>query len=740
MKYLFFLLLLLISGCSNKEDITLPVPDDEDINNTEYSPEGDIEKKDDIKVDIDCAESSSYEKTNNMHINKTIDGNLSTIFNSGWDTTVDGYFPITMDYFFKDVDFIDYCIYYPRPASTGTGGNFEAFEVWYMDNDMDEYKKILEMNVRKSSSPSKIVFPERINNPKSIRFKIDGPLGVVCAEMEFYKKGDWLYDPLNVFTDITCTSLKEGITEDDIEKIPNNFYKNLASSIYNKSYPFNERVIECKCFPHPSVVSERLSIGGYSLRDNPTGIYVKNGENLILMLNDTYGSVVQLVVQDLQSGYNTSKTYNLEKGVNKIKIEKEGLLYLMYYSDKWESNLPSIKVNIPTGEVNGVMRLGDDTEKWKDILNNAKAKHLDLVGKHAHMTFPVSSLKQYCKDGSRLIELYDSIAFLEKDFMGVYKYGHEFPNRMYYIVSHKDGDYMYATANRTVYHESTMSNLCDIDKLRSGSWGPAHETGHINQLRPGLNWRGVGEVTNNIHSLYVQELFGETSALISKNRYDEAYDLIMKSQAAYASFPTDHFPRLVPFWQLYLYYTKCLGRDDFYKDLYERIRNEQDKTKTPGQQQLDFVKHACIIAKENLIDFFEKWGFLKECNISVGDGYGDYEFIVEQTDIDAVKNEINVMGLQKNKHALWYVNELNVEIFKNNSRVIKGSGYIKQGELILTDWKNVVAFEIYDDKRKLINISTKENITLPYRCDYYYVRGISSDNNYEEITVKFTNE
>ena len=48
--------------------------------------------------------------------------------------------------------------------------------------------------------------------------------------------------------------------------------------------------------------------------------------------------------------------------------------------------------------------------------------------------------------------------------------------------------YMYAPNYRTAYGIGTMEKICDVNKLTGiALWGPSHEIGHINQIRPGAN-------------------------------------------------------------------------------------------------------------------------------------------------------------------------------------------------------------------------------------------------------------
>ena len=67
--------------------------------------------------------------------------------------------------------------------------------------------------------------------------------------------------------------------------------------------------------------------------DNPTGISVKAGENLIVLVGDTHGYDIGLRVQNLDAPENDGfggVTYLLNQGINKFTISEQGLVYVMY--------------------------------------------------------------------------------------------------------------------------------------------------------------------------------------------------------------------------------------------------------------------------------------------------------------------------------------------------------------------------------------------------------------------------
>ena len=109
-----------------------------------------------------------------------------------------------------------------------------------------------------------------------------------------------------------------------------------------------------------------------------------------------------------------------------------------------------------------------------------------------------------------------------------------------------------------------------------------------------------------------------------------------------------------------------LGKEDFYRDLHEhyRVTPDLDTTvDTQGILQLDFVRQVCNLAKVDLLDFFEKWGFLRPVDIVMND-YGDKHFTVTDEQIQALKKEIEKKGYPKAPENLYLITDENVNDYK----------------------------------------------------------------------------
>lgn len=731
----------------------------------EYEALDPDEIADDIQVKVTGGEASSFQPGEG--IEKSFDGDKSTIYHSNWTNSGDNYFPITLTYYFEEGSDMDYLVYYPR--QNGTNGFFKEVDIEVRSNantrGTDEWKALMSYDFGGSSSATKVDFPEPQIGVSAIRLTIksgagDGQGFASCAEMEFYQKNPESFDYNTLFTDPSCSKLKPGVTENDIMQCPYSFFKNIAWYMYHQKYDTEFRIADYHAYPSPDIQAASNKTSPYSLLDNPTGISVAAGEQLVV-LADLQGQRASLRVQNLDvpggDGFGGNE-YPLSDGVNKLDIEEKGLAYLMYHPDDAES-APEVRLHFANGTVNGYYDSQNPNHegRWKELLGQATDKYFDVLGKYAHLTFPTSRFRNHTTDLKALIDAYDQIVYHEQVLMGLEKYGRMFANRMYFNVIYTS--YMYATSYHTAYNDETLSELCDESRLTtSACWGPAHEVGHCNQTRPGLKWLGTTEVTNNIMSQYIQTtIFGQPSRLQtenmgsqeSPNRYSKAWNGILVPGLAHNAHD-DVFCKLVPFWQLELYFGKVLGhtplqqadKGGFYPDVYEYVRTH-DNLPTPGDQQLEFVYNASLAAGMNLLDFFGKWGFLTPIDMELDD-YGTGRFTISQTQIDALRQRVEALGLPQPDVPLEYITDNNQEAFKNKAGIVKGTASRSGSQLTMKDWKNVIVYEVRKQgvDGTLVGVSdgqlTPSNtatFTVPGGWNAAYkVYAVSHDNQRVEVT------
>ncbi len=457
----------------------------------------------------------------------------------------------------------------------------------------------------------------------------------------------------------------------------NSQLKAAAEAMRADNYSADFRIAEYKAFLCPEILGKQLRIGeGYSKFENMTGIYLPKGQHIVLVNNIEEGKTVELIIpnwdrrppEDIDptkdpDGWGVArKSYTLHNGVNIIDVvEWDGLAYINYYSESPELE-NTIEVHFVNAAVNGYFDIEyNSSDDWKKLLDNAVYPVIDARGKHIQIAYPVESLKKYAYDrGIELVNNYDSLVFRQHRFIGLEKHDRVPDNRIlarvnynYYMFRDRDG-----VAYKGTPPGYAMAMVVDPDRVISGDpcWGFSHEVGHVHQLRPYFNWGGMGEVSNNVVTLYVTTSFGNESRIYEQNNYDQARESIIENNISFLHDP-NVFNRLVPFWQLHLYFSTLGGQPDFYADLHEALRLQEPLPGETGDSrgrnmvaefQLNFVKQACRVGQTDLTDFFEKWGFFWVGELEIRD-YGNYNYNMTQDMVDACIEEIKSMNLPSPK-------------------------------------------------------------------------------------------
>lgn len=709
--YLFsFILLLFVAfSCSKADDVideggTTPPKTEESEEITEYNPgnANDIEK--DIAVIPVGGKDSEHQ--DGEDITKSFDGDQSTLFHTPWYS--DAQYPVELEYFFTDEEFIDYIVLYPRTDGNNNGWIKKA--TLYVQTEGDQkYQKVAEYEFKENNTPKIIRFKDGLENPTAIKLSVTEGINefVSLAEIEFYKNSGAMTEYLDIFEDKAATTIKAGVSRQDIEDLNNEFIKQMALAIYEDVYD-DFRIGEFQSYPDPNVIATSNKTSTHGLLDNATGIYIKWGTEMVVFMEDFEGDI-SLRVLNHNQGYGASQDFVLQPGANRFTVNTEGLAYLMYQDE----NEHHVKANFATGKINGYFDVSKHTNAdWNNLINNAEYDYFDVLGELAMLSFTTGDLRQYTPDIEELIGLYDDIVHLQQDFLGLYKYDREYTTRAYYRTNVDDPNmYMYATAYRTEYNKGTMSAIADPATLRSTPWGPAHETGHVHQTRPGLLWHGLTEVTTNIYAQYVQTEWGNPARLDDEdmgqynNRYEKGFTVNLYRTTHPAI--EDVFVKLIPFWQLQLYFSNVLGEDDFYKDVHEYIRTHDDPP-TAGEQQVNFVKITSDIAKKDLSDFFIAWGFLSPTDQNLDD-YGDGNIKVTQAMIDEAVNYVS--KYPKPDAKIEYLNEQNIAAYRNKGSVTAGSAAISGNSVSISGSSNVAAFEV-ERGGEIVFISPRSSFTV----------------------------
>ncbi|MDR2981691.1 MAG: M60 family metallopeptidase, partial [Puniceicoccales bacterium] len=315
--------------------------------------------------------------------------------------------------------------------------------------------------------------------------------------------------------------------------------------------------------------------------------------------------------------------------------------------------------------------------------------------------------------------------------MGLVKYNRVPKNRMLGRVIWKG--FMHADGMGAAFHFNTMKELADPDKLPKSSWGVAHEFGHVNQTRPGMKWVSTTEVTNNLFSIRTQYQLHPAYINLEDEMHNDGdgnrvrggrfnaylnYAIVHGEQWLCQRGPDkmkeyesggDHFVKLCPLWQLQLYFMVAKeGNPDFLPDIFEIVRNTDEKGKSNGDLQLAFMRNVCDVTKQDMTDFFVKIGMLKPIDKDMDD-YTRGQLTITQKDCDDLIAYAKKYR-KPDSPVVYYISRRSVDAYKNKLPVSGsyGQGIEEKGSTRIIShevWKNVTVFEAYKgDKLERITL------------------------------------
>ena len=735
-------MLIGLAACSKEETPTIVVPPE-----TEQPTIDDVIVEADIKVTPTGGKASEHQP--GQDIENSFDGKFGADgqpYHSIWNQQAA--FPVTLEYFFDQKPDIDYIIYHTRSGN----GNFGEVDVYTATEAAPEYQLQGSYNFRMQNAASRIPFAQTLSKVTKIKFSVKSGLGgfVSCDEMEFYQKNpNKTLDQqlLTVFTDLTCTQVKEEATDEAIQALPA-YFASLATQLRNDTYDPWEKEFRIQSYQPYSDVEEwaqTLMTKRYSNLDNPTGIYVEAGDSVVVLVGPTHGQSLSLqCIGEEQTGDGTNtyvqtaasgETRFLQEGVNKVGFSRKGMLFLMYTANLSDKNAQPVTVHIApgSGKVSGFfdLKTHQTNEKYQELIGKATYKYFCVRGERIMFYFHREQMKQAVPtDILSAINLWDDIISWEQELMGIEDVRPSQVNNHLFAIS-PEGSYMWASDYRIAFVYTYLNNILLKDNVmaaKDNAWGPAHEIGHIHQQA--INWPGSTESSNNLFSNYVLYKLGkycsrgsELSALATA-RCEKHQGWWNMGSATHQNEDTEIHMRMN--WQLWNYYHRCGYKTDFWQTLFKLLREDRIVESDPGAAQLKFAMKACQAANENLTDFFEMWGFFEPVDTTI-EQYGTWNYRVTDTMIKEAKDFM--ARFPAPKHAFYYLEDRkNGDVgigdyqvgdvgyytqFKENVQITKEVGYSLSGQQVsITDGDQAVAFEVRKDGQ-LLYFSNFFQFTVP---------------------------
>lgn len=664
---------------------------------------------------------TSYEESSNYH----------SPFGSGTQ------FPVILEYYFDGSKEINYLIYYTR-SGNGNFGKVDIYTATTSNPKENDYTLQGNYDFKEKNNPSKVTFNKAIK-ATAVKFVISSGRGgfASCDEMHFFQdnSNNTQEDKLlKVFKDITCTEVKEGITEQDIQALEDNFFIDLAHAIQHNSYSEWEkdfRIREYKAYSEPAKWAETLITKRYGNLDNLTGIAVEKEDEVIVLVGDTHGNDITLqcigeeksthgedheYIQTAASG----DYYILKSGINKLRMKNRGQLFVMYNCDL-SSHPEPIKIHIPigSGKVSGFFDLNEHKTdmKYAELLSKATDKYFGVRGNKIIFYFHREKLQEVVKNKIlSAIHLWDDIIGWEQEMAGIEDVRPNLVNNHIFAIS-PEGSYMWASDDRIAFTYKELGKVLLKDNVmeeKDNVWGPAHEIGHVHQ--GAINWPSCTESSNNIFSNYVLYKLDkycsrglEISALANSYRQKKSWALL-GDNASYKNEDTELHMRMQ--WQLWNYFHRLGNMPDFFPKLFKYLRANPLAATAPGTAQMQYAKAVCTVANMDMTEFFDRWGFFREVFIMNYEQYGTYMYMVSQPLIDQTKEYMATFD--KKVPPIYYLEDrkngdVGIEnykvgdvgyytLFKDNVKITATPTYSLSGNKItVNNGTQAVAFEVRKD-------------------------------------------
>ncbi|WP_042368426.1 M60 family metallopeptidase [Bacteroides neonati] len=690
----------------------------------------DVIVEDDIQVKPYGGKDSEHQS--GQDITNTYDGKFSSDggspFHTPWGQSAK--FPVILEYYFNGKELIDYLIYYTRSGN----GNFGKLKLYIAtDTDRKEYILQGEYDFKEQNAPSRISFSQGVK-ATGIRFEVMSGLGnfVSCDEMQFFKRNeDTTLDKqlLKVFKDITCTDIKEDATNEDIAALPTYFIR-IAETLKAGSYDAWEKNFRVREYAPYSNVEEwaaKLMTKKYSNLDNPTGISVKKGDEIIVLVGDTYGHDISLQCiwetgRDYKQTAASGDVYMLRSGVNKFIMKEQGQLFVMYNTDLSSSTAKPIKIHIPLGSglVSGFFDLKEHRtdSKYAELLRKATHKYFCVKGEKIIFYFHRDKMLSHLPDNIlSAINLWDDIIGWQQELMGITDVRPSQVNNHIFAIS-PEGSYMWASDYQIGFVYTYLGNILLKDNVMAAednAWGPAHEIGHIHQAA--INWPGSTESSNNLFSNYIIYKLGKYKSRgsglmkLANARFVDKQAWYNMGTATHQGEDTETHMRMN--WQLWNYYHRCGFKKDFWPRLFNLMREDANRVPetSPGKRQLTFAMMASKAAGENLEEFFDLWGFFEPVSSKVNQ-YGEFDYIVTPKMIEDARQFIRqypkkaapIQYLEDRKKTEFGASDYRYKEvgdvgyytqFQNKQKITKTVTYTRSGQMIsIQNGDEAVAFEI----------------------------------------------
>jgi hypothetical protein len=275
------------------------------------------------------------------------------------------------------------------------------------------------------------------------------------------------------------------------------------------------------------------------------------------------------------------------------------------------STLGSVPVTISGAVAQPYYVRGKTTTAEWEALKNAPAPWAEIQGDRVIITVP-SYVVRNIRDPEGVARYWDEVADAAADLYGIPR---ERKRQERYCVDIEiSAGYMHS-GYPIMTHDDVDRSFVNLSLLRGSdgnkTWGFYHELGH-NHQRPEWTWSGLGEVTNNLFSLYGGEQFNKTDpdytgshgAVAPATRRDRLVKYLANG-VSFEGMNSDPFLTLTFFIQL----RQAFGWEPFKKVFAEyQGLPDAERPGTELEKHDQFLTRFSRAVDKDLGPFFTAWG------------------------------------------------------------------------------------------------------------------------------------
>ena len=269
---------------------------------------------------------------------------------------------------------------------------------------------------------------------------------------------------------------------------------------------------------------------------------------------------------------------------------------------------------IPVTISNGVsaayyVRGATSPSQWNKMIATADAPWAELQGNLVTLSVPLSSAKKI-QDPAALMAFWDQVM---KNCYAFYAAPPRGRQERYCPDIEISAGYMHS-GYPIMTHMDVADTFCDLAKLKGKgkTWGFYHEMGH-NFQQSAWTWDGTGEVTNNLFSLYGNEVmngvtpetYGDAHPAMAPKAVHDRLVKYLNNGAHYETWRSDAFLALTMYAQL---------REQFGWEPFTRLFSEYQGLRPNELPKSDLDKRDRWMVRfsktvgRNLGPFFKAWG------------------------------------------------------------------------------------------------------------------------------------